>query len=441
MILSRIGVILERLAKSVKRFSDKRCYENKGLGQERDSKIAHFVLISLWLYLLPMGVFAQDEQAAVIANKALEDIKRSITLSQERSQQLRDEVSKLQKDQSSLVQALIASVGEERALGVAIREREGRLKALLLKKTGMEQSLESRRAEFGDMLVILERLGLKPPPAILVEAGDALQSVRSSVLLGSIVLQLRERTQALNEALNELAMIEQSLKGEQHQLTQDVTAQREERQRLELLLAEKARLQQHSQQDLDALEEENKQLEQKAQSLSELVQELEKRSAKTASQARVQEPPQGQSQTQDTLDTDGLLTLKDNFPQLRGKLVLPVEGHRVQTFDQNFPGELYETAPDALISAPAEGLVRYAGHFRSYGKMLIMDVGKNYHLVLAGMGRLDVKAGQILLAGEPVGVMGNALVATKDNVGTIPTLYVELRKDGAPINPSSWWKR
>jgi len=403
------------------------------------------VLISLWLCLLPMGVFAQDGQAVEIANKALEDIKRSITLSQERSQQLRDEVSKLQKDQSSLVQALIASVGEERALGVAIREREGRLKALLLKKAGIEQSLELRRAEFGDMLVILERLGLKPPPAILVEAGDALQSVRSSVLLGSIVLQLRERTQALNEALNELAMVEQSLKGEQHQLTQDVTAQREERQRLELLLAEKARLQQHSQQNLDALEEENKQLEQKARSLSELVQELEKRSATTSSQ----EPSQGHSQahgqghfqTQDTPDTDGLFVLKDNFPQLRGKLMLPVEGHRVQTFDKNFPGELYETVPDALISAPAEGLVRYAGHFRSYGKMLIMDVGQNYHLVLAGMGRLDVKAGQILLAGEPVGVMGNALVAAQDNMGTIPTLYVELRKDGAPINPSSWWKR
>jgi len=399
------------------------------------------ILISLWFCLLPLGVFAQDEQAQEIANKALEDIKRSITLSQERSQQLRDEVAKLKKDQSSLVQALITSVGEERALGVAIREREGRLKALLLKRAGVEQSLELRRAEFGDMLVILERLGLRPPPAILVEAHDALQSVRSSILLGSIVLQLRERTQALNAALEELVEVEQSLKGEQQQLTQDITAQREERQRLELLLAEKARLQQQSEQNLDALEEENKKLEQKAQSLAELVQELEKQSTQTNSQPPSQGGNQGQSQTGNASDRGGLLALKDNFSQLRGKLALPVAGQRVQSFDQNFPGELYETAADALISAPAEGLVRYAGTFRSYGQMLIMDVGQNYHLILAGMGRLDVKAGQILLAGEPVGVMGNVLVATKDDVGSVPSLYVELRKDGTPINPSSWWKR
>ncbi len=58
------------------------------------------------------------------------------------------------------------------------------------------------------------------------------------------------------------------------------------------------------------------------------------------------------------------------------------------------------------FSRPADGWVVYAGPFRSYGQVLILNAGDGYHIVLAGMERIDAALGQFVLAGEPVAVMG-----------------------------------
>ena len=92
--------------------------------------------------------------------------------------------------------------------------------------------------------------------------------------------------------------------------------------------------------------------------------------------------------------------------------------------------------------SPADGRVVYAGPFRSYGQLLILDAGGDYHIVLAGMERIDVQLDQFVLTGEPVGVMGNQRLASAtalDASVTQPVLYVEFRKGGTSIDPSSWW--
>jgi septal ring factor EnvC (AmiA/AmiB activator) len=72
----------------------------------------------------------------------------------------------------------------------------------------------------------------------------------------------------------------------------------------------------------------------------------------------------------------------------------------------------------------------FAGPFRGYGLLLILSQGEGYHILLAGMSRLYAVTGQPVLAGEPVGEMGPE--------GSDTTLYVELRRQGEPINPLSW---
>jgi septal ring factor EnvC (AmiA/AmiB activator) len=95
----------------------------------------------------------------------------------------------------------------------------------------------------------------------------------------------------------------------------------------------------------------------------------------------------------------------------------------------------------AQVTAPCDGWVVYAGPFRSYGHLLILDAGDGYHVLLAGMERISVDIGQFVLAGEPVGVMGNAsqVAAILETGSSQPVLYVEFRKDGTPIDPSPWW--
>ena len=86
----------------------------------------------------------------------------------------------------------------------------------------------------------------------------------------------------------------------------------------------------------------------------------------------------------------------------------------------------------------------HAGPFRGYGQLLIINAGNGYHIVLAGLGHIDVATGQPVLAGEPIGEMGDGNLLTTEVAKTTsagPVLYVEFRKDGSAINPGPWWAK
>ena len=79
----------------------------------------------------------------------------------------------------------------------------------------------------------------------------------------------------------------------------------------------------------------------------------------------------------------------------------------------------------------------YAGEFRSYGQLLIINGGNGYHVVMTGLSQIDVQLGQFVLAGEPIGTMS---AAPKGKVqGNAPVLYVEFRKEGRSVDPEPWW--
>lgn len=363
-------------------------------------------------------------------DRALLDIRHNIVLSQQRAALLADEVRTLRKDRKTLTEALVKAAKAEREFGQDIRVSEDRLRVLVEKKHVVEKAFKDRRREFSTVLAALERMGFNPPPALLVHADDALQSVRSAVLLGSIVPEIRMRTEMLAADLKELEMITKSVRAEGKRLADAVENRQAEKKRLSLLLAEKARLQKESEENLVAEEKHNRELVEKAKSLQELFAELHRQSKL-----------QTGTETRDRLS---LMQIQTDFAALQGLLPLPVDGRRVQTFGQSSHGEVIETESGAVVTAPVEGIVRYAGTFRSYGRLLIIDAGGNYHLVLAGLGRIDVAQGQMLLQGEPVGVMGAQLVASTAafDVGkSLPMLYIEFRKDGKPVNPALWWAR
>ncbi len=94
-------------------------------------------------------------------------------------------------------------------------------------------------------------------------------------------------------------------------------------------------------------------------------------------------------------------------------------------------GVRYRTGPGAVVVAPAAGDVAFAGRFRDYGLLLIVEHGDRYHSLLAGLGQAHVAAGDRVTAGDPVGVM----TAREDRHRI---LYYELRLDGRPVNPLPW---
>ena len=126
---------------------------------------------------------------------------------------------------------------------------------------------------------------------------------------------------------------------------------------------------------------------------------------------------------------------------------LPVNGVRIREFGApdglggTEKGLTIATRAGAQVTAPCDGWVVYAGPFRNYGQVLILNAGGGYHVVLAGMERISVDVGQFVLTGEPVAVMGSGsqVAATLASGSNQPVLYVEFRKDGTPVDPSPWW--
>lgn len=132
------------------------------------------------------------------------------------------------------------------------------------------------------------------------------------------------------------------------------------------------------------------------------------------------------------------------FSAARAKLPLPVQGRRVLAFGEKtqFGGQskgmVIETRNSAQVTSPCDGWIVYAGEFRSYGQLLIINAGDGYHMLLAGMSQIDVQPGQFVLAAEPVGTMSVSSKAAQTQASS-PVLYIELRKDGRPIDPDPWW--
>ena len=132
------------------------------------------------------------------------------------------------------------------------------------------------------------------------------------------------------------------------------------------------------------------------------------------------------------------------FAQAKGQLPLPAQGRRVLAFGEKnqfgrtSQGIVLETRPGATVVSPCDGWVVYAGEFRSYGQVLIINAGGGYHVLLANLARNDVEVGRFVLAGEPVGAMSTNVAAKSKDAA--PLLFVEFRnKDGRSVDPAPWW--
>ena len=136
----------------------------------------------------------------------------------------------------------------------------------------------------------------------------------------------------------------------------------------------------------------------------------------------------------------GLLSPK-SFLKNKHNVGLPVKGKIVKLFGQTDPiglttkGITISTRPGARVVASFDGRIIYAGPFRTYGNILIIDHGEGFSTLLVGLGNIGVKTDQVILGGEPVGKMKTVPLKNKQ---INQKLYIELRKHGKPIDPMAW---
>jgi septal ring factor EnvC (AmiA/AmiB activator) len=375
----------------------------------------------------------------------------------EAERKLRLEIEALGADRRKLSAALIAAAAKIRDAENRLGTIESRIEPLEQNERRLRQSLTDRREEIVEVLAALQRAGRRPPPALLVSPEDAVKAVRSAILLGAILPDMRERAEKLADELTRLAQLRTNIAAERERLTAELATLAGDRQRMAALVEERQRSQADAEKSLAQERLTAAEMARQVDNLKDLVARLEQgvesanRAARAAARAAEEHDQKGESRPDfAALKDPGRLSPAIAFASARGLLPMPVNGAKIRNFGASDRlggterGISIATRPAAQVTAPSDGWVVYAGPFRSYGQLLILNAGGGYHIVLAGMERISVEIGQFVLTGEPVAVMGSGTsqVAAASPVGVSqPVLYVEFRKDGTPVDPGPWWAK
>ncbi len=271
------------------------------------------------------------------------------------------------------------------------------------------------------LLTVLSMFRRDPPPALLVDPHDVRDAVRAAILVKAMTPELERRAAALRAQALALQKLRRQADTASEALMTSESGVAEQRAKLEDQILQRTQAARQAATDAAAASQDVTALAARAQALRELNHGL----AATAPPAPLLIPPDPEHA--------GLFGRQKLFET-------PVAGAPIRRFNDPEPGGAersrgwtWHTTDGPTVVAPAAAIVDYAGPLKGFGVVLILRLGGGYHLVLAGLETALAAPGQTISAGQPVGRM-----AKVDSPP--PDLYLEIRKNGAPIDPALWLK-
>jgi murein hydrolase activator len=325
-----------------------------------------------------------------------------------------------------------------------------RIDALARTRQDAEDRVKARAADIAPVLPIVERLSLYPTETLLAAPGSTEDAVRGLLVLNTLSRRIATDIQALQRAQANADHAARDLQAEMPRFAAAEAAQTAQAQELDRQIAtteadrrdavdasataarqaaEAAAQAATPRAVLAALDAERRAAEQRAREAEARAEH--RHQAAEADAARRQEQALAAPAATASLPAGAAP---------RGQLTAPVAGNVLRGWGAPSDagpatGITYQASPAARVVAMCGGRVVFAAPFRSYGLLLIVDCGGGYHAVMAGFQKLDAAVGQLVRAGEPVGSMPTW---TPGQGGPRPALYVELRREGEPIDPAPW---
>ena len=414
---------------------------------------AHLYLAAAIAASLCCPVLAADAPDAA----KLKALERQLEEGKAEREKLQSQAQSLDQHLATLRAQMIAVAKDIQDQEYSVTVLESRLADMERGAQTMSEALKRRDAQMARVLLALERLALHPGDALSLSPLAPDDAVRSAILLRAAIPNIKTSAASLQSDLGAFYRARAQITEQKEKVAAGAAALLQKRMTLEKLLRERTEQQVALAARSDEADRRLAKMAQEARDLRELFAKLADVKAKRDEEerkraaARSVEPPAPVTPSATTKAPPGVASAepkpaaKDDvavtrsFAKARGTMPFPVAGPLAGKY-----GEAAGTAEDAglrakgitinaragaQVVAPFDGIVAFAGLFRGYGQLLIIEHSEGYHTLLAGMGRIDIAVGQRVLAGEPVGLM---------NESASSSLYVELRRDGQPINPLPW---
>jgi murein hydrolase activator len=384
------------------------------------------------------------------ARHAMEQAERARAAEQTVQRQAAARAATATAEEQRLAEDKVAAVARLRQAEAATAEVAARMDDLAAERRKAQASMAATAETMQPLLPLIERLSLFPAETLLAVPASAEDTLRGVLVLRGLASQLGHDAVTLRREQVRLDAATEALQAEVPQLTAAQARQQAEAAALDRRIAATDAGRIHAESEAALAEQRAADQAARAETLRGMLAALE--TQRVAEQARAQEDTvralrqrrgdkaAAARERQVELERPTGAGTIASAAQPRGQLTAPVAGTIVHAWGDPTEGGpatgiSYRAPPAARVVSLCSGRVVFAAPFRSYGLLLIVDCGGGYHAVLAGFDRLDVRVGQPVAAGEPVGVMPGWEPGKQ---GNRPALYVELRHDGQPVNPGPW---
>ncbi|MFC0206267.1 murein hydrolase activator EnvC family protein [Novosphingobium soli] len=310
-----------------------------------------------------------------------------------------------------------------------IAAQRAQMQLIAAQRATLRAALAEKQQPLARLTGSLQRLSRRPPLLALLRPGSVRDAVYLRAVLDTMLPQVERRTADLRAAIARGRTLEQQAGAAAAGLSAAQVQMRQRRQQL-AIIESRQRLEGRAASGIAARESERAlALAERARDLGDLVKEMGRLAALRAELAALPGPVMRPPQPQDArVIGAGPFT---PLPQGLSSYVLPVTGRLVTGFGEDAPGQARSNglvlAPRALAQAvsPAAGRVAFAGPYRGFGSIVIVEHDGGWTSLVTGLARLDVSVGEAVIAGAPLGATGPGA----------PRVLVELRRQGEPVNP------
>lgn len=281
---------------------------------------------------------------------------------------------------------------------------------------------EAKREDVAQLLGVLTSIGRSPAPLLMLHPTGPVGTARSGMILADVTPGLQRQAEALRRELEELTLLRDLQENAVATLAEGLAGAQRARVALSQAVADRTDL--------------PRRFVEEPERMRELLESADTLDSFAAGLGPL-----------DVAATPGIAALK-------GELALPVEGVLLRAYGEadaagvERPGILVATPPAALVTAPAPATLRYVGPLLDYGNVMILEPAEDILMVLAGLGEVYGRPGDVVPAGAPLGLMGGAvpeagefLAQARSGAAALrtETLYIEVRRDDRPEDPAEWF--
>lgn len=392
-----------------------------------------FLSLLTCLLLFTFSAHAQ-ETAPKPAQHPAHELEVKKAQAQKKKAELESQAKDINADMAQTQNDLVAIAAKVKKNEEKLSELDKKIETGRKERSDIEKRLRHDKSSIGDLVLALERLNRTPPEAIIARPGAPLETAQSAMLLQSILPDIYTRAERLKKDLDRLQVLVTSLEKDQEEVKATAADLAGKQKDMSALLEKRKNIYAKTQKDIQLSDSALREIAAQAKNLQDLVALIEKRK-KEEEQERTKVASAG---TESIIEDNEIVRVLRPTPIPKaGASQLPVSGvirtgyKQTNDIGAESQGLTIESRAGALVVSPMGGVVRYAGYFKNYGKIIIVEHEKDYHSLIAGLAKIDTVVGQSVAAGEPIG----SLSRTSSDGGN-PSLYYELRLNGEPVNPA-----